>query len=53
MNSLTKKIHVPAVYILDFAYSFRDLWANKPAYVFQVKPSVMVSPLLQDVSFIK
>lgn len=40
-------------YMLDFAYNFRGSWAPKPIHVFKVKPSVMVSPLLTDVSFYK
>lgn len=39
--------------MLDFTYNLRGLWAPKPNHVFKVKPSVMVSPLLTDVSFYK
>ena len=41
------------IYMLGFAYIFRGSWAPKPIHVFQVKPSIMVSPLLTDESFYK
>lgn len=39
--------------MFDFAYNFRGSWAPKPIHVLKVKPSVMVNPLLTDVSFYK
>lgn len=52
MNSVTKNMHIP-VHMLDFAYNFQGLWAPKSIRVFQVKPSVMVNPLLIGISFYK